>query len=196
MYGNAQNQANQLQGSTALQLSGQDHSSAIQAQQIASQQAMQDRSLNSQDKWNAQNYNLGLQNSNNSFYTQNRGLDQSGYQLGANIFQNGVNGNQTIGQNQTNIGQQYYNAPGNAIDNMSKNLQPYTGYNNSVNQQNGSGSKAGQWIGGLTAGAGLLNAAGGTQGISNWWNNGSTPATTAGANMSPDPSITTNWWNS
>ena len=167
MYGNAYTQDRALQGNIASQLSGQDAQAASQA--ASNSNAMQIASMNNDTQLkNMQNqYNLGLgnlglqsQGQQNNFYTANRGQDLQQYQLGANMYGQGAQGNLGIGQGQYNLGNQAQQNQYNALNQYSGNLHPYTGLNNSTTQTGGNqnSNTAGNIIGGLTTGLGLWNA--------------------------------------
>lgn len=93
-----------------------------------------------------QNYNLGLgalQNqataTNNNFYTQQRGLDQSGAQLGANLVSNANAGFVGQGAGVTGIGNTQQQAPWTVANNTANMLSPFSGLGGSqVQTQNGS----------------------------------------------------------
>jgi hypothetical protein len=113
---------------------------------------------------------LGVMNSNNSrdanlmnFYSQQRGLDQSGMSLGANLLGQGNLAAINQGSGIYGLGQQEYNAPWQAINNYNGILQP--GYTLGGSQQtNGAGPSSGQSaLGGAAAGATI-----GTQIMPGW----------------------------
>jgi hypothetical protein len=101
----------------------------------------QDQSRNLQQYGMDQNYNLGLgglnlgyQNSRNNFYTAQRGLDQSGAQIGANIY---------------NLGEQGQWSP---YQNYANTLSPWSGFGTTT----GNTSQGGGWQGAVGGGiAGL-----------------------------------------
>ena len=68
-----------------------------------------------------------------NFYTQQRGQDQSGMQLGANIYQMGNTGNLGIGAGQAALGQSYMNAPMTATQQYASVINPYMGVNGGTN---------------------------------------------------------------
>lgn len=111
------------------------------------------------------NYNLGLgslannnQAQNQSFYTQNRQLDQSGLALGNTLYNSGVNGQLNLGQAQYNAGNIYQNAPLTSLQNYGNTISPYTGLNSSqVNTGSQGGGVNGAIGGGLTAAMILKN---------------------------------------
>ena len=95
-----------------------------------------------------QQHNLGMQGQNYNFYTQNRQLDQSGAQLGANLYNQGVNGNLSQGAGQYAIGSQQQAAPWTALNNAGNAFGQYSGLGGSQTQtQNGS------TLGAITGGA-------------------------------------------
>lgn len=92
-------------------------------------------------------------NQDQNFYTQQRGLDQQGAQIGANIYNMGNAGNLGIGSGQFSLGQQYQNAPLTALQQYSNTISPYSGLNStqaSVGTQGGGAMGA---MGGALAGA-------------------------------------------
>lgn len=135
LYGGQQSQANQLQAQMTGQLSAQDAQKAI----------------------NDANLALGYFNANNNFYTANRGLDQSGMQLGANLFGNGVSGNLGLGGAQVGIGQQQNQAPWNQLGNYSNTVNQYTGLGGSATQTNSQGGGLTGALGGALAGGQLFS---------------------------------------
>ena len=86
-------------------------------------------------------------------YTANRQLDQSGAQLGANLYQMGNTGSLSQGQGLYNIGSTDQNAMWQLLQNLSNMTGPYTGLNSTstVNGTN-SGSVLGNILGGATLG--------------------------------------------
>lgn len=112
----------------------------------------------------ANNYNLGLgqldlsnQGQNQNFYTSQRGQDLQQYQLGANLYGNGVNGQIGVGQGQYNVGQQYQNAPINAINQYGQAISPYTGYGQTQTTSGQAGGGMNGVVGGGLAGAQIAN---------------------------------------
>lgn len=101
------------------------------------------------------NYNLGLgalgvqsQGLNNNFYTQNRQLDQSGAQLGANLTSTGTQGALGQGQGLYNLGTTQQSAPWLASSNAGNVFSQFSGLGGGQTQtQNGSA------LGALTGGA-------------------------------------------
>lgn len=82
-----------------------------------------------------QSYNLGLgnlglnaQNSQNNFYTAQRGQDLQAAGLGASLAQMANQGYLNQGQGMYNVGSQYQNAPWQLIGNLNNAATPYTGY--------------------------------------------------------------------
>lgn len=127
---------------------------------------LQGRGLDNQATATQNSYNLGLgglglqqQSLDQNFYTQNRNLDQSGMQLGMNLLNGGVNGQNTAGQNMYNAGNYQQQAPWQMLGNYSGMVNPYTGLNQS-NTQNG--QNGGGWQGALGG------ALGGYQLFNNW----------------------------
>lgn len=78
-----------------------------------------------------QNFYLGNQGQMQNFYTQQRGLDQSGMQLGANLYGVGNAGNLGIGAGQTALGNQYMGSPAQSLSAFSGLIGPYSGLNTS-----------------------------------------------------------------
>lgn len=99
-----------------------------------------------------------------NFYTQQRGQDQSGMALGAQLYGTGNTGNLGIGAGQYQLGQTYMNAPLTAAQNYAGIVNPYANLNGSSTTGGGSSStstvtdsgNAGQKVGG-----GLQGFAGG-----------------------------------
>ncbi len=73
-----------------------------------------------------------------NFYTQQRGQDQSGMQLGANIYNMGNSGNLGIGAGQAALGQQYQNAPMQATQTYASTINPYMNVNGGTNSSHSS----------------------------------------------------------
>jgi hypothetical protein len=92
-----------------------------------------------------------------NFYTAQRGQDQAGVQLGANIYNMGNQGNLGIGQGQYNLGQQYQNAPLTALQQYSNTISPYSGLNSTQTGVSSSGGGALGMMGGALAGAQIYN---------------------------------------
>lgn len=110
------------------------------------------------------NYSLGQgqlaltnQGQNQNFYSTQRGQDLQQYTIGNNIYNNGVNGQIAVGQGQYNVGQQYQNAPMNAVDQYGRVISPYTGYNQTQTQSGQSGGGANGFIGGGLAAYQIAN---------------------------------------
>lgn len=106
----------------------------------------------------SQGYNTdtssALQNKSldNSFYTTNRGLDLSQYQLGANLTNQGITGQQNLGKGVYEGGNTYQNAPLQNLNNYSNLVNPYTGLNGSkVGTDSAGGGLNGAIGGGMTA---------------------------------------------
>lgn len=167
MYGNAYNQDRSLQGNIASQLSGQDAQAASQAASNQNQMSIASMQNATALKGQENSYNLGLgnlglqsQGQQNNFYTANRGQDLQQYQLGANMYGQGAQGNLGIGQGQYNLGNQAQQNQYNALNQYSGGLSPYTGLNSSTTQTGGnqSSNNVGNILGGLSTGLGLWNA--------------------------------------
>lgn len=99
-----------------------------------------------------------------NFYTQQRGQDQSGMALGAQLYGTGNTGNLGIGAGQTQLGQSYMNAPINALNTYQNFINPYASLNGTSSTNSGGGStsttttsgdpgSAGQQVGGGLQGA-------------------------------------------
>jgi hypothetical protein len=102
-----------------------------------------------------------------NFYTQQRGQDQSGMQLGANLYGMGNTGNLGIGAGQYSLGQTYMNAPLTAAQNYAGIVNPYSGLNGSSTSGGGSSSTStttNSGNPGTTSGGGLQGALGGAIG--------------------------------
>ena len=124
-----------------------------------------------------QQHNLGMQGQNYNFYTQNRQLDQSGAQIGANLYNQGVNGNLSQGAGQYAIGSQQQAAPWTALNNAGNAFGQYSGLGGSTtNTQNGS------TLGAITGGALLGSQVLGNLGLginrSNWNQGTGSPGST------------------
>lgn len=99
-----------------------------------------------------------------NFYTQQRGQDQSGMQLGANIYNMGNAGNLGIGAGQAALGQQYQNAPMQATQTYASTINPYMNVNGGTNSSHSSTTNNydanGNLIGGGGGGGGGFNLQG------------------------------------
>lgn len=73
-----------------------------------------------------------------NFYTQQRGQDQSGVQLGANLFGMGNSGNLGIGAGQYALGKTFQNAPMDAINQYANVINPYMNVNGGTNSSSSS----------------------------------------------------------
>jgi hypothetical protein len=97
-----------------------------------------------------------------NFYTQQRGQDQSGMQLGANLYNMGNTGNLGVGAGQYQLGQTYMNAPLTAAQNYAGIVNPYSGLGGSSTSGGGSTSTTTtSGNPGTTTGGGLQGMAGG-----------------------------------
>lgn len=137
-----------------------------------------DKSNATQNKSIDNSYNLGLgnlglqgQSQQNNFYSTNRGQDMEQMRLGAGLYGMGNQGNLGIGQAQYGLGSQVQNNGYDALNQYSNSVRPYTGLNGSTTNTNGNQNQNnwGTAIGAGTLGLGIWDAAGGTNGISNWW---------------------------
>ena len=102
-----------------------------------------------------------------NFYTQQRGQDQSGMVLGANLYGIGNTGNLGIGAGQYALGQNYMNAPLNALQNYASVVNPYANLNGSSTSGGGSSNTSTTTTSGnpgITSGGGLQGALGGALG--------------------------------
>lgn len=92
------------------------------------------------------NYNLGLgglgvqaNTANNNFYTQQRGLDQSGAALGSNLYNQGNAGYLSQGTGLTGIGNTQQQAPWQVTNNAGNAFSQFSGLGGGqINTQNGS----------------------------------------------------------
>ena len=100
-----------------------------------------------------QNFYLGNQGQMQNFYTAQRGQDQSGMALGANLYNMGNVGNLGIGTGQYALGEQYQNAPMTALQNYSNTISPYSGLGGTQTTTGTSGGGAMGALGGALAGA-------------------------------------------
>jgi hypothetical protein len=101
------------------------------------------------------NLGLGYQNSLQNFYTNQRGQDMQGLQLGANLFQQGNTGMQQQGQGLYNLGLTQQQAPWNVVGNYTNTVSPFTGFGNTSTNTPGNALAGG--LGGALVGAQLYN---------------------------------------
>lgn len=141
---------------------------------------LQNKSLNNQYALGLGNLGLGFQNSNNNFmlgqgqlaltnqgqnqnfYTNQRNTDLEQMRLGATLANNGVTGQQAIGQGQYGLGNVYQQAPMQAIQTYNQQLQPWANTGNTTTTSGGGGASGA--MGGAMAGmniASRLNFGGG-----------------------------------
>lgn len=73
-----------------------------------------------------------------NFYTQQRGQDQAGVQLGANLYNMGNSGNLGVGAGQYALGQTEMNAPLNAANAYAGVVNPYMNVNGGTNSSHSS----------------------------------------------------------
>ncbi len=111
-----------------------------------------------------QQYELGLgglanqwQANQNNFYTANRGLDQQGLQIGANLFNQGQQGLANQGAGLANVGQQQQQAGWTPFQNYANLLSPFSGLGGSQVQTSPGTSQWGGLLCGLLSGAQLGN---------------------------------------
>ncbi len=110
-----------------------------------------------------QNYNLGMgsisnqaQANQNQFYTQQRGLDQSGAQLGSNLVNNANAGLVGQGQGVYGVGTTKQQAPWQVTNNAGNAFSQYAGLGGSqINTQQG--STLGAVLGGAQLGSSLIS---------------------------------------
>lgn len=141
-----------------------------------------------------QNYNLGLgglalgsQGQGYNFYSQQRGLDQSGAQLGANLYNAGNAGYLGQGTGIYGIGNTQQQAPWQPAQNASNIFSQYSGLGGSQVQTQ-QGSQVGGALGGALAGAQLGKSLGGGLGFGSSNGSGTLP-------MYPGAGSATNWWD-
>ena len=101
------------------------------------------------------NLGLGYQNSLQNFYTNQRGQDMQGVQLGANLVQQGNTGMQQQGQGIYNLGLTQQQAPWNVVGNYTNTVSPFTGFGNTTNSTPGNAGAGA--LGGALVGAQLYN---------------------------------------
>jgi hypothetical protein len=100
-----------------------------------------------------------------NFYTQQRGQDQSGIQLGANLYGMGNTGNLGIGAGQYQLGQSYMNAPMNTLNAYQGFVSPYAGMGgSSTSGHSNTSTTTTSGNPGTTTGGGLQGAIGGAIG--------------------------------
>lgn len=110
----------------------------------------------------ATNAQAGLQQQSldNNFYTNNRQLDLSQYNLGANLFNQGITGQTNLGQGDYTSGNAFQNAPMNTLNQYSNIVNPYTGLNGSSTGSNSAGGGLNGAIGGGMTAAMLMKLLG------------------------------------
>ena len=108
--------------------------------------------VNNQYNLGLGNLGLGNQQQNYNFYTQQRGLDQSGAQLGANLYNAGNAGSLGQGQALYGLGSQQQQAPWTATQNAGNVFSQFSGLGGAQTQTQ-TGSQLGGAIGGALAGA-------------------------------------------
>jgi hypothetical protein len=106
-------------------------------------------------------YNLGLgnlalgnQTGMQNFYSTQRGLDLTQYGLGANMYGQGNSGNINAGTGIYNTGNQYLNAPANAMGTFNGLVNGYTGFGTTTGTNSSGGGITGA-VGGAIAGANM-----------------------------------------
>jgi hypothetical protein len=119
------------------------------------------QSVNNQYNLGLGNLGLNAQGQNNNFYTQQRSLDQNGAALGANLYNQGTQGNLSQGSGLYNLGTQQQQAPWLASNNAGNVFSQFSGLGGGQTQtQNGSplggalggAIAAGQFVGNLGLG--------------------------------------------
>lgn len=100
-----------------------------------------------------------------NFYTAQRGQDQAGVQLGANLYGMGNTGNLGIGAGQYALGQTYMNAPMNALGTYAGMISPYSNLGGgSVSSGGSTSTTTTSGNPGTTTGGGWQGALGGALG--------------------------------
>jgi len=150
---NAQNGVNSAQASLFSNAYNSDQNAALQNKLLDQSLFLGNQANTTQNRSLDQNFYLGNQGQMQNFYTAQRGLDQSGMQLGANLYNLGNTGNLGIGSGQTALGEQYQNAPITALQNYSNTISPYSGLGGTQSTTSTSGGGAMGAIGGALAGA-------------------------------------------
>jgi hypothetical protein len=116
------------------------------------QNALQSRQIDNSYNLGLGNLGLGQMQSQQNFYTNQRGQDLQQAGLGANLIQGGNSGLQQGGQGLYNLGLTQQQAPLNALQAYAQMLSPFTGLNNSNTQTTPGASTVGSALGGaLTA---------------------------------------------
>ena len=158
--GNAQMGVNSAIGNLYSNAYNSDQSAALQNRGLDLQNKSLDQSLflgnqanTTQNKSLDNSFYLGNQGQMQNFYTAQRGQDQSGMALGANLYNMGNLGNLGIGTGQTALGEQYQNAPISALQQYSNTISPYSGLGGTQTTTGTSGGGAMGALGGALAGA-------------------------------------------
>ena len=154
-YSDAQNRmlsaANNLSGYGAqvnMANAAQINNTNLQNQSQLNNYNLQNQSMLNSFNLNNQAQSLTNQGQMQNFYTQNRQLDQSGMQLGANLYGVGNTGNLAADSGDTALGASYQNAPLTALQNYSNTISPYTGLGGTQSTtQSGTQSTGGGAIG-------------------------------------------------
>ena len=97
------------------------------------------------------NYNLGMTNANNSFYTSQRGQDLQSTALGAQLMNQGNSNYLGAGSGVANLGTSAQQAPWQVMGNYTGAISPFTGYGATTTNSQNSNSWA-QALGGAMAG--------------------------------------------
>ena len=142
---NALNDANQGLSNSLANLYGTDYTNAMNRN-------LQQQSLDNSYNLGLGNLGLNAQNSQNSFYTSQRGQDLQQIALGSQLAQAGNQGYLNQGTGIYDTGTAYQQAPWNTMNSFNQAATPYTGYGatSTVNQQNNPWASA---LGGAVAGA-------------------------------------------
>lgn len=119
----------------------------------------------------ANNYNLGMTNANNSFYTNQRQLDQSGYRLGMDMMNSANTGYMNQGSGMYDTGSAYQTAPWATVGAFNNATTPYTGFGATASTSQNSNPWA-QALGGATMGAQVGKLFSGSSGMGDIVNSG------------------------
>lgn len=118
---------------------------------------LQSKSLDNNYNLGLGNLGLGMQGQNNSFYTQNRQLDQSGMRLGADLAGMGNTGLSNQGTDIYNTGATANQAGWGALNNLSGVVNPYMQGTGTTQMSGPAASTIGSAFGGAIGGAQLWN---------------------------------------
>lgn len=142
---NALNDANQGLSNSLANLYGTDYTNAMNRN-------LQQQSLDNSYNLGLGNLGLNAQNSQNSFYTSQRGQDLQQMSLGSQLAQTANQGYMNQGSGIYDTGTQYQQAPWNTMNSFNQAATPYTGYGatSTVNQSTNPWAQA---LGGAVMGA-------------------------------------------